>query len=189
MSNTSETLNLSIDISCNLALEKVPAKVRKQFWKLVQKMHTHPEAKGNNLERVRGGSDKRMRSIRLDGGYWAIALQEGNDLLLVHVDEHDKAYTWAERRRAVVDDITRSVRFVVAVSEETAAPAAAPVQEAAQPGLFDTWTDDELISAGVLSDHLPTVRSIIEEDAIAALPELDEVAQLSLRPGNTPRRP
>ncbi|SUZ33782.1 DNA helicase IV [Roseibaca ekhonensis] len=180
MTNLSETLNLSIDISCNLALEKVPASVRKQFWKLVQKMHAHPEANGNNLERVKGGSDKRMRSIRIDQGYRAIALQEGDDLLLVHVDEHDKAYAWAERRRALVDDITRSVRFVVAVSEETEAPAIPPVKQEPRPGLFDAWTDDELISVGVLMDHLPTVRAIVDEDTITAAPELDEVAQLSL---------
>ncbi|UWQ39925.1 AAA family ATPase [Leisingera aquaemixtae] len=180
MTKSPETLNLSIDISCNLALEKVPASVRKQFWKLVQKLHAHPEANGNNLERVKGGSDKRMRSIRIDQGYRAIALQEGADLLLVHVDEHDKAYAWAERRRAVVDDITQSVRFVVAVSEEAEAPAMPPVKAEHRPGLFDAWTDDELISVGVLADHLPTVRAIVDEDTITAAPELDEVAQLSL---------
>ena len=180
MIKSPEKLNLSIDISCNLALEKVPASVRKQFWKLVQKMHAHPEANGNNLERVKGASDKRMRSIRIDQGYRAIALQEGDDLLFVHVDEHDKAYAWAERRRAVVDDITRSVRFVVAVSEEIEEPQKAPVKQPSQPGLFDAWTDDELISVGVLADHLPAVRAIFDEDAITAAPELDEVAQLSL---------
>ena len=180
MTKSSEKLNLSIDISCNLALEKIPASVRKQFWKLIQKMHAHPEANGNNLERVKGGADKRMRSIRIDQGYRAIALQEGNDLLLVHVDEHDKAYAWAERRRAVVDDITRSVRFVVAVSEETEAPKVPPVEQNSRAGLFDAWADDELISVGVLAEHLPTVRAMVDEDTITAAPELDEVAQLSL---------
>ncbi|MGJ8573374.1 MAG: UvrD-helicase domain-containing protein [Hoeflea sp.] len=180
MTKSSEKLNLSIDISCNLALEKVPASVRKQFWKLIQKMHAHPEANGNNLERVKGGSDKRMRSIRIDQGYRAIALQEGDDLLLVHVDEHDKAYAWAERRRAVVDDITRSVRFVVAVSEETEAPKMPPVEQNSLAGLFDAWADDELISVGVLAEHLPTVRAMVNEDTITDALELDEVAQLSL---------
>lgn len=180
MTKSSEKLNLSIDINCNLALEKVPASVRKQFWKLVQKMHAHPEANGNNLERVKGGYDKRMRSIRIDQGYRAIALQEGDDLLFVHVDEHDKAYAWSERRRAVVDDITRSVRFVMAVSEETEAPEMPPVKQEPQPGLFDAWADDELISVGVLAEHLPSVRAMVDEDTITATPELDEVAQLSL---------
>lgn len=180
MIRTPAKLNLSIDISCNLALEKVPTRTRKDFWKLVQKMHAHPESNGNNLEAVKGGSDKRMRSIRIDKGYRAIALQEGNDLLLVHVDEHDKAYAWAERRRAVVDDITRSVRFVMAVTEEVEQPAATPNKLAKIPGLFDAWTNEELISVGILEDHLPTVRVITDEDAITAAPEFDEVAQLSL---------
>lgn len=180
MNGIPDKLNLSIDITCNMALEKMPASVRKQFWRQVQKISAHPEANGHNFERINGASDKRMRSLRIDQGYRAIALQEGNDLLLVHVDEHDKAYQWAERRRAVVDDITRSVRFVMAVSEELTLVPEAPSPEPLKPGLFDAWTDADLISVGILADHLSTVRAISDDDAITSAPELDEVAQLSL---------
>lgn len=180
MTASTEKLNLSIDITCNMALEKLPATVRKQFWKLVQKISAHQEANGHNFERINAASDKRMRSLRIDQGYRAIALQEGNDLLLVHVDEHDKAYQWAERRRAVVDDITRSVRFVIAVSEDITPAPAMPGQTPSKAGLFDAWAEEDLISVGVLAEHIATVRAILEEDEITAAAGLDEVAQLSL---------
>jgi superfamily I DNA/RNA helicase len=167
-------LRLAFDAGCAKALEKAPRAVGKQFWQMMTKAMAHPELPGLNLERVNGAADRRMRSMRIDQGYRAIALHEGADLLFVHVDEHDKAYRWAERRRAVVDGLTQSVRFVNVVSEEVIAPA--PTIDFHQNGLFDAWSDEELAAVGVMPEQRRAVRGIVNEAGIdEAEGALDEI--------------
>jgi len=56
----------------------------------------HPGFQFHKLDRAK---DKRFRSVRVNRDIRIIAHKTDTSLLLCHVDHHDDAYQWAERRK------------------------------------------------------------------------------------------
>jgi len=163
---------VSFDAACLRSLQGLPSRVQTRFLEMVTKVMADPRRHGLNIETIQGARDERMKSVRIDQGYRAIAWREGGEMLFLHVDEHDKAYRWANARRLRLDPVTNRVRMI-ALEEESVAAAAAPAQAAA-PAMFARFTDGELTTAGVQAEEIPRIRRIVSEDDLeAARADLD----------------
>ena len=163
-------LRVSYDIGCMRSLKKLPPKVSMGFLDMMAKVMSDPSRHGLNIEPVTGAKDKGIKSVRVDQGYRAIGFLASQDLLFLHVNEHDKAYRWANNRKVRVDPKTNRIRVVEEVPVEISAIAAEPVQ----PALFDNHSDEELTSYGVMPEELSVVRTIINEaDLYAHEEDLD----------------
>lgn len=165
MSNTI-IKRVSYDIGCMKSLRKLPDKVVIRFMDLMTRYMSDPSANGINLETVEGAKDSSIKSLRVDQAYRAIAFEVGQDIMFVHVNEHDKAYRWANKRRVKLDTETNRIRVVEELDSTTVS---SRNSDEVTSGLFANVSDKRLRALGVAPEELRAVRSIrsIEELEIA----------------------
>ena len=124
----------------------------------------HPEREGLNLETVQKAADSKIKSMRVDQNYRAIAFEQGDTVMFVHVNEHDKAYKWAEGRSVKLDHATNRIRIVREI-EQVEVTVEGSLQAKA-PGIFDDindkrFCDSESHPKNCLSfAHLPRSRRL-----------------------------
>lgn len=160
---------VSYDIGCIRSLRKLPDKVSGRFMDMMTRYMIDPSAKGLNLESVQGARDSGIKSVRLDQNYRAIAFEFGQDILFVHVNEHDKAYRWAQGRRVKLDAQTNRIRVIQELDVETQTR-----EVSVGPRLFAAITDQRLRALGVPVEELEAIRLITTlEDLEAAEEQFD----------------
>ena len=148
----SNAKRVSFTVDCLESLGGLPGKVVTRFHRMVLRYRKDPSAKGLNLETVKGAGDKAIKSIRVDQGYRAIAVEEGREIMFVHVDEHDKAYRWARGRRVKLDPNTNRIRVIDTTLEI--------IPKTSESSLLAGVSDQRLVSLGVTEEELPYVRSL-----------------------------
>ena len=190
MSDPRLTVALSSDFL--KALNKLPEKGRSKAASFVSKFRDNPRSTGLNYERIEGGKDPMIRSLRVDQDIRCIvrAPEEGDTYVLLWIDKHDDAYQWARRRTCHVNRVNGALQVVDVEAAETAvgdAIAAAvsdalaniPPQQkttaqllAANPSsLFGHCADDQLMLLGVPEALLPAVRAVCSDESLSRLIE------------------
>jgi len=150
-----------------LRLGKLPSAVHARIVKWALKFQQDPTSPGINYETIKGGRDANLRSVRIDQDWRGIVFrpERGDLYVLLHVDHHDDAYRWAERRKMAVNPATGALQLVSldagAHAEEEAVQPSPTVQ--AEGPLFATLPDDELVQLGTPVDLVPLVRSVRTE--------------------------
>ena len=160
-----------------LKLGKLPSAVHTRIVKWALKFQQDPTAAGINYEMIKGARDSNLRSVRIDQDWRGIVFKPelGDIYILLHVDHHDDAYRWAERRKIAVNPATGALQVVsleaVEESPETSPKAAiAPVIGAetaaavvSAPALFANVTDEALVQLGTPVEQLPLIRRMRDE--------------------------
>ena len=167
------------------ALNKLPEKSRGKVATFISKFRDNPRSPGLNYERIEGGKDGFIRSLRVDQEIRCIvrAPEEGNAYVLLWVDKHDDAYQWARRRTCHVNRVSGALQVVDVESAEAAVaeapepaiaaahePSAAPPNNQAK-SLFKGCDDDQLMLLGVPEALLPAVRAVNSDEALSRLIE------------------
>lgn len=167
-----------------LKLGKLPSAMHARIVKWALKFQQDPTAVGINYETIKGARDSNLRSVRIDQDWRGIVFkpESGDIYILLHVDHHDEAYRWAERRKMAINPATGALQIVNLESVDelpsmaTSPPAEqaeAPVAHEAAMPLFASVTDEQLIQLGTPVDMLPLVRRMRDErDLDAAQPLL-----------------
>ena len=158
-------VRVSYDVGCLTSVRKLPDRVGAKFMDLMIKFMSDPSAGGLNFETIRGAKDRGFKSLRVDQEYRAVAFQSGGDVMFLHVNKHDDAYDWANRRSIRVDAATNRIRIVEEIPTEQIEAIASGT---AKPGLFDKISDQRLIALGVIPDELSRVRAIQSLEALDA---------------------
>ena len=177
------------------AFGQLPEKARGKVATFISKFRANPRSPGLNYERIEGGKDPFIRSIRVDQDIRCIvrAPDEGDTYVLLWIDKHDDAYQWARRRTCHVNRVSGALQVVdveaaelavgdaiaAAVSEALAnqtpaaqaTPATSPAATAQpeSPSLFAHCSDDQLMLLGVPEALLPAVRAVSSEEALSRL--------------------
>jgi hypothetical protein len=83
------------------ACDRLPMSARAAVLECLTKLLENPAHPSLKYESVRRAADPRMRSIRINEQYRAIVAhpEGGSEYLLLWVDKHDEAYSWAARHR------------------------------------------------------------------------------------------
>ncbi|QPN61978.1 UvrD-helicase domain-containing protein [Synechococcus sp. CBW1004] len=180
------------------AFGRLPEKARGKVATFISKFRANPRSPGLNYERIEGGKDPFIRSIRVDQDIRCIvrAPDEGDTYVLLWIDKHDDAYQWARRRTCHVNRVSGALQVVdveaaemavgdaiaAAVSEALAnqtppsqasgiaTPVTTQIQDKA-PSLFAHCDDDQLMLLGVPEALLPAVRAVSSEEALTRLIE------------------
>lgn len=153
---------VSYDQGCLKSVRKLPDYVSGKFLDLMSRYMDNPSSNGLNLETVEGGRDKSLKSLRLDQNYRAIAFETPKDIMFVHVNEHDKAYRWAEGRRVKLDKATNRIRIV----EEIEQNQEAVTNNEQEKNLFSDFKDKKLIALGVAEEAIALARSLSSESEL-----------------------
>ena len=120
MSDPRITVALSSDFF--KALNKLPEKGRAKATSFVSKFRDNPRSPGLNYERIEGGKDPMIRSLRVDQDIRCIvrAPEEGDTYVLLWIDKHDDAYQWARRRTCHVNRVNGALQVVDVEAAEVA---------------------------------------------------------------------
>ncbi|BCL62895.1 DNA helicase [Desulfomarina profundi] len=153
----------------------------------------NPGLKFHRLDRVK---DPNFWSVRVNADIRLIVHKTYSSLMLCYVGHHDKAYSWAERRKlethpktgaAQLVEVRELVKEIIVpkfVEEEQTAPVSPP--------LFSNVSDEELLSYGVPEEWLNDVRLATEDsllNLVEHLPAEAAEALLELAVGETPAIP
>ena len=177
---------LAQDFLANLA--KLPSAVQGKVLKWALRFQSDPTSAGINYEPIRTARDKNLKSVRIDQDWRGIIFKPplGDVYVLMYVDHHDDAYKWAEGRRIAVNPVTGAlqvfaVESLVEPALEQARDAIAtlpPAEDKSRKAkerplivrpLFESISDQELLSLGTPSELLPQVRSIRSDTELDAL--------------------
>jgi hypothetical protein len=172
------------------AFGRLPEKARGKVATFISKFRANPRSPGLNYERIEGGKDPFIRSIRVDQDIRCIvrAPDEGDTYVLLWIDKHDDAYQWARRRTCHVNRVSGALQVVdveaaemavgdaIAVAVSEALANQAPVDQRPQPqaqvdSLFAHCSDDQLMLLGVPEALLPAVRAVSSDEALTRLIE------------------
>lgn len=180
------------------AFSKLPKQTQAKTNSFISKFKQNPTSPGINYESIHNAVDKNLKSVRIDGSYRAIVLkpETGNIYLLLWVDNHDRAYQWAQRRVCKINPESGALQIidveeVAAIEKEIETNSKTSAKKR-----FADVHDRHLLRLGVPEELLAAVRSVVtDNDAdriISKLPEeaadailllaasysLDEVLQL-----------
>jgi len=150
------------------AFARIPRAQQRKVREFTEKFRSNPKGPGINYEKIHTVKDDKVRTVRIDQKYRAVILHpaEGDVYVLVWVDNHDEAMSWAGKRRFEVNPVTGSLQvYSVSEAEETVAKE----KKNKEPGLLDAYDDDVLVSFGVPQALLPSVRAVKTQDALLAL--------------------
>ena len=150
-----------------LKLGKLPSAMHARIVKWALKFQQDPTAPGINYETIKGARDGNLRSVRIDQDWRGIVFkpEQGDVYILLHVDHHDAAYRWAERRQMAVNPATGALQMInLEQVDATPMDAAPPVTSATDRiALFDSVTDEQLVQLGTPMEMIPLVRRMCEE--------------------------
>lgn len=153
------------------AYANLPRQKQGKVTEFFNKFRNDPTQPGINFEKIEGGIDKNICSVRIDDTYRAIIVRQPDSgvYILLWVDHHDEAYNWAKRKKCSVNKTTGSVQIFdvqeVVITNE--------VHE--KPGIFDGIKDDIFVQIGLPSELIPMVKNIKSLDELykckASIPE------------------
>lgn len=172
------------------ALGRLGNDEQKQVKLTVFDLQLEPDRPGLQFHRVDKARSPDVWSVRVNRDLRIILQKRGADIVLVHVDHHDGAYAWAERRRIEPHPTTGVLQIVevrALVEEGTLPPAAIPEAPTANeaPGvvpaapatpkvrpIFAALSDDQLLSIGVPVDWVADVRMVTDDTFFELAPHL-----------------
>lgn len=144
-----------------LSYSKLSRERQKKVQEMIEKFKRDPGLPGLNLEKIQNAANPNFHSVRVDQAYRAIVLKPdaGNLMMLMWVDHHDDAYTWAVRHQAAIHPETGAIQlFTVSEEEASALPEDTPDVKA--EGILSKIKDRELLRLGVPQSKLSKVRGI-----------------------------
>ena len=138
------------------AFAALPRRIQGKVTEFINKFHNNPQSPGINYEKINGGMDKKIWSVRIDDTYRGITVRqpETGVYLLLWVDHHDEAYAWARNKKCEINPKTGAIQVFDIVTTPVVEPAAQDFV------LFAELTDEGLIELGVPEEQIPFVRSI-----------------------------
>lgn len=125
---------------------------------------------GPHAERVRGGRDPRVATLRLTEGFRAVVVRQRDVYWAVTVLPGPEAWSYAQRHRYTVNPVIGVVEEWDAESLERVEPALR--RSAGASRLFDPICDGDLLALGIDVRALPLVRHITTEADVEALEPL-----------------
>src|SRR5438552_12831015 len=168
------------------ALARLPAPEAKAVKTTVVDLQIDPTGKSLSFHRIDKSKDPNFWSVRVSRDIRLIVHKTAESLLVAYVDHHDKAYSWAERRRIEAHPKTGAIQIVEVrerVEDVMPVPPSASVSVAAKAGdsrLFYQLGDEDLLSIGVPTDWLEDVRAATEETFFEVAPHLPSEAAEAL---------
>lgn len=163
-----------------LRLGKLPSAVHARIVKWALKFQQDPMSPGINYETIKAARDPNLRSVRIDQDWRGIVFkpEQGDLYILLHVDHHDDAYRWAERRKMAVNPVTGALQLVSleAVEDSRAEPVEPAKVEQKTAGkladrepLFAGLSDEALVQLGTPVELVPLVRRVENEAELDAI--------------------
>jgi superfamily I DNA/RNA helicase len=167
------TFRLAISDDFFDAYSRLPRNAQSKVSEFINRFRQDPTRPGLNYESIRDSRDKRMKSVRVDQAHRAIVLKpdSGNVYILLWVDKHDDAYTWAKRKVCRINEVSGALQIIDVEDVEVTTERLERIsqEQPQQPGKFDSVEDKQLMKLGVPEILLPAIRQIKTDEAVEQL--------------------
>ncbi len=157
-------------------------------------LQVNPASPGLSFHKLDKAKDKKFWSVRVGSDIRLIVHRSEASLLLCYVDHHDKAYSWAERRKLETHPTTGAAQLVEVreTVKEVIIPKYVEVAQptAPKPLLFAHVPDTQLLAYGVPLEWMNDVRQAREDTLLTLadhLPSEAAEALLELATGGKPQ--
>jgi mRNA-degrading endonuclease RelE of RelBE toxin-antitoxin system len=158
-------------------------------------LQLNPANPGMQFHKLDKSKDKKFWSVRVNRDIRLIVHRTEASLLLCYVGHHDKAYSWAERRKLEVHPRTGAAQLIEirqTVQEIVVPSYTQPAQsdDDRKVPLFANCLDEELLGYGVPVEWLNDVKCVTENTLLSIadhLPAEAAEALLELATGGTPK--
>lgn len=168
------------------ALARLPAAEQKAVKTSAFDLQLNPTSPALSMHRVDASKDPNFWSVRVNRDIRIIVHKTQASLLLAYVDHHDKAYSWAKRRRIEVHPRTGAVQIVearaVIEDEHPRFFIRTPQlkERSQEKPLFGALSNDDLLCVGVPEDWVAPVRAATETGFFDLAPHLPAEAAEAL---------
>lgn len=138
----------------------------------VDEWKNNPDSKGSNFEKL-GFMGDNIFSIRISRGGRIIMAKFDGTYFLLHVDpnQHDKANDWARNKKIDRNITTGAIQIYSTDVEEIEVSFRKESVESTEKGVFEEYSDEDLLILGVPETWLKAVRKISNEDQVLKLSE------------------
>lgn len=169
MSTPKQKLIVAISNDFLKSFSVIPRKEQAKVREFFDKFRINPASPAIHYEKIQKAKDENLRSVRIDQDYRGIILKpaSGNVYMLLWVDHHDKAYSWAENRLFSINAETGGLQ-VIHVDEQILPEKYPQIKDSGEK-LFDPYTNEELLQLGVPEILLPLVRQLKKKDDLDAI--------------------
>ena len=187
-------MNFFISDTFTDSLTRLPAQQQKAVKTTAFDLQVNPAHPGLKLHRLERARDRNFWSVRVGSDIRIIVHRTASSFVLCYADHHDKAYTWAQRRRLERHPTTGAAQLVEIheTVEEIVVPDFA-TGDGTVPGTgspLKKCTDDAMLSWGVPTDWIEPLREADEERLLVIaerLPAEAAEAVLEAATGGSPR--
>jgi superfamily I DNA/RNA helicase len=149
----------------------LPLRVQKNVAELVERFQINPNDPAIHLHSLKESMvDPKVRGANLPDGYRAIIIapEKGDTFLLMHIAKHDDAYAWAKNKRFEVHTKTGVFQIFDVDEIQEAAPDVTAHSKKNNYALHKL-SDDDLFTAGVPRQLIPSVRAVDSDSALEDL--------------------
>ncbi|MDR2752112.1 MAG: UvrD-helicase domain-containing protein [Clostridiales bacterium] len=145
------------------AVATLPKKTRGKVTDFINKFRNNPLSL--NMKKIDATMDDSIRSLKIDESYSAIIAhqEESNIYLILWVSNHEKAISWASKKRCALNKSTGSIQVYDVIDEFELIPD--------KPPLFSSASDADLMRLGVPEEQLRFVKSIPDVKAFQSTKE------------------
>ncbi|WP_285163551.1 UvrD-helicase domain-containing protein [Shewanella goraebulensis] len=153
------------------AFAKIPKKQQKKVQEFISKFRQNPTSTGINYEKIVNAKSKGVHSVRIDQAYRGIVFkpEKGNVYMLMWVDRHDDAYTWAERHECMIHPSTGGIQIVDVSHVEAKEPEQPHISKSVKHALFKEYSSEQISALGVPESFLSAVLAVTSEAELERL--------------------
>jgi len=151
------------------AFAKVPRSLQGKVTRFIENFKQNPLSSGINYENIKGAKEPNIRSVRIDQAYRGIVLkpEKGDVYVLLWVDNHDNAYTWAKNRVCKVHPVTGALQIFSVENQVVTEKAVDQGQK--KESLLKDFKDKQFIRLGIPEELVSRVRDIESETHLESL--------------------
>lgn len=193
-------MNFHIADSFTSALARLTGQEQKHAKTAAFDLQLNPAHPSLQMHRLSNSRDPNFWSVRVNQDIRIIIHKTEASFMLAYVDHHDRAYSWAERRRIEAHPRTGAIQIVEAHERiEDVVPAFGvelepspeqPQPQPVPPAIFANLTEDELLNIGAPSDWIEDIQTWTEDRFFHLCDRLPaEVAEALLDYATTGRLP
>ena len=144
----------------------LPRNIQQQVREFQKKFRKNSQSSAIHLEPISQFKDSSLRTARVNQEYRAVVGALGKDnFMLLYVDKHDKAYSWAQNKKFVWNEHTQTCQLIPIEIQKEETPVENTFEEKEEPTSPLTHVSDEqLLAIGVPAEQLPFVRQIKDFD-------------------------
>ena len=151
-------MKLFIHDKCLEKLFELPKATSKKVLEFQKKFRENSKSEAIHLEPIKIFKDQSLRTARIDQKYRAIIRvpESGDNYHMLWVDNHDEAMDWAKNKVFEWNEITQAAQIFTS-------PDTVLISEVNIPnmsGIYDQYSDGDLLKIGVPETLIALVRSI-----------------------------